>query len=329
MTSTQSHEAPSRAGIIAAFAAIYLIWGSTYLGIRFAIETIPPFFMAAIRFVVAGTVIFVWLRLRSVPLPKAIHWRSGLILGLLLLVGGNGGVTWAEQIVPSGIAALLIAMLPVWMVLVDWLRPGGVRPMGPVVIGLLLGLSGMILLVGPGNLAGNNQINPLGALALVVASLSWSIGSVYSRHAEQPDSPLMATAVEMLCGGLLLFVVAIASGEGAKIDLAHISQRSLLALLYLTVFGSIIAFSCYVWLLKVTSPARASTYAYVNPVVAVLLGWAIANEPLTLRILLAAGIIIAAVVVITTYRARAATEAAGEPGGAPVGEADKLIEESA
>lgn len=329
MSSARSLERPSRAGIVAAFGAVYLIWGSTYLGIRYAIETIPPFLMASVRFLAAGLIIFVWLWLRGVPMPKRIHWRSGLILGALLLVGGNGGVTWAEKTVPSSVSALLIAMVPVWMVVVDWLRPGGVRPTGPVVMGLLLGLVGMLLLVGPGNLAGNNQMNVGGALILMVAALSWSIGSVYSRYAELPDSPLMATAIEMLCGGLVLLHISAVSGEWTQINLNQVSQRSLIALVYLTVFGSIIAFSCYVYLLKVTSPARAATYAYVNPVVAVFLGWAVAHEPLTIRTILAAGTIVTAVVVITTYRGRAATKPTEQSGGVSMKEGDKLIEESA
>ena len=329
MPSVQPPERSSRVGIIAAFAAVYLIWGSTYLGIRYAIETLPPFFMASIRFIAAGLILFVWLRLSGASMPKWIHWRSGLILGALLLVIGNGGVTWAEKTVPSGIAALLIAMVPVWVVVVDWLRPTGMRPTSPVILGLLFGLGGMFLLIGPGNLAGNNHINLLGALVLIIAALSWSIGSVYSRHAELPDSPLMATAVEMLCGGLILFLISALSGEWTQINLNLVSQRSLLALAYLIIFGSIIAFSCYVYLLKVTSPARASTYAYVNPVVAVLLGWAFANGPLTTRTILAAGIIVAAVIVIITYRGRTAIEAVEKSGEGHVIEADKLMEESA
>jgi drug/metabolite transporter (DMT)-like permease len=295
---------PLQLQIIAAFAAIYLIWGSTYLGISIAIETMPPFFMAGVRFLIAGAVLFVWMRLRGVVLPTRLHWRSGAIVGALLLLGGNGGVTWAEQFVPSGIAALLIALVPAWIVLIDWLRPGGSRPDAPVFIGLLLGIAGMVLLIGPGNIAGNSSINLIGALALVTAALCWSAGSVYSRHTELPDSPLMATAIEMLCGGLALLMVSGIVGEWQRVDVSAISLRSLLALLYLIVFGAIIAFSAYVWLLKVTSPARAATYAYVNPVVAVFLGWLFLAEPLTLRTIIAAGIIVSAVVVITTYRTR-------------------------
>lgn len=311
--------------IITAFAAVYIIWGSTYLAIRFAIDTMPPFFMAALRFLMAGALLFTWLRLRGVALPNRFHWRSGLIIGGLLLFGGNGGVTWAEQTVPSGIAALLVALVPLWVVIIDWLRPGGIRPTGPIIAGLVLGLVGMVLLIGPGNLAGGNAIDFAGTLALITATLCWSTGSVLSRHMPLPESPLMATATEMLGGALLLFIASALTGELPNVHLSQISLPSLLALGYLIIFGSIVAFSAYVWLLKVTSPARAATYAYVNPVVAVVLGWAFANETITLRTIIAAGIIITAVVVITTYRARAAIETAGEPAAVPVAEADKIL----
>jgi drug/metabolite transporter (DMT)-like permease len=318
---THTNSAPSRMQIIAAFAAIYIIWGSTYLGIRFAIETLPPFFMAGIRFLIAGGLMFAVLRLRGVKLPTRLQWRSGLIIGALLLLGGNGGVTWAEQYVPSGIAALVVALVPVWIVLVDWLRPNGTRPTGMVIVGLLLGIAGMVLLVGPTNLTAGSNVNLIGALALAGASLLWAIGSVYSRHAPLPDHPLMVTAIEMLCGGALLTLTSALTGEMATFDLAGVSTRSLLALLYLIVFGAIIAYSAYVWLLKVTTPALASTYAYVNPVVAVFLGWLFASEPITLQTIIAAAIIIMAVVVVITNRAKTTEQSAVIP-------PDALIEDA-
>lgn len=333
-----THSAPPKWQIIAAFAVVYVIWGSTYLGIRFAIETIPPFIMAGVRFLIAGSLLFVLVRLRGAKMPNLIQWRSAAIIGGLLLVGGNGGVTWAEQTVPSGIAALLVALVPVWVVVVDWVRPGGNRPTGVVIFGLLMGLAGMVLLVGPGNIAGNNHINLVGALALCAASLLWAIGSVFSRHAQLPEHPLLATAAEMLCGGVLLIIASVISGEWAHVDKitgqwvyfnpSAISTSSLLAVAYLIVFGAMIAYSAYVWLLKVTTPARASTYAYVNPVVAVFLGWLLASEPLTPRTIIAAGIIIAAVIVITTNRAKVVIEAAGEPSEGPIAKADTYIEDA-
>ncbi|GAB4475041.1 MAG: drug/metabolite exporter YedA [Anaerolineae bacterium] len=298
-----SPAAPPRLKVLAAFAAIYLIWGSTYLAIRFAIDTIPPFLMAGWRFLIAGGLLYGWLRIRGVPPPQRIHWRSGVIIGGLMLLGGNGGVTWAEQHVPSGLAALLIATVPLWMVLLEWVRPSGRRPALAVLIGVAVGLAGVVLLIDPANLGGS-RVDPLGAGVLVLAALSWSIGSLYSREAPLPEPQMMSTALEMLGGGALLVLLGTASGEWARLDLAGISTRSALAMAYLVVFGSLIGFSAYIWLLKVSTPARASTYAYVNPVVAVLLGWLLGGEPISGLMLLAAAIIIGAVVLITAYRTR-------------------------
>lgn len=318
-----SSAGPSRLHILAAFAAVYLIWGSTYLAIRYAIDTMPPFFMAGVRFLIAGGLLYAWARLRGAPNPTLTHWRAAAVIGGLLLFGGNGGVTWSEQFVPSGLVALMVALVPLWVVLIDWLRPRGIRPSGPMMAGLLLGLGGMALLIGPWETGGEIELK--GALAVIAASLLWSIGSVYSRHAPLPETPLMATAMEMLAGGALLSLASVVTGELPSVNLAAVSPNSALALAYLVLFGSIVAFSAYTWLLKVTTPARAATYAYVNPVVAVILGWALADEALSLRTLIAAAIIVAAVVVITTYRARATVEAAAEPAGGPVEAAEKRL----
>ena len=284
---------------ILAFAAIYIIWGSTYLAIRFAIDTLPGFVMAGVRFVGAGTVLYALARRRGAPRPTHLHWRGAVIVGALMLLGGNGGVVWAEQRVPSGLAAVLIATVPLWVALLDWLWRG-TRPGGRVLAGLALGLAGIALLVGPGELAGSRGVDLLGAGVLLFASLSWAIGSIYTRSAGLPPSPLLATAMEMLAGGVLLLVADLVTGQVAELDLGSVSLRSVLALAYLIAFGSLVAFTAYVWLLRVTTPARAATYAYVNPVVAVLLGWALAGEPLTPRTLLAAGVIVGAVVLITS-----------------------------
>ena len=289
----------------AAFAAIYLIWGSTYLGIRFAIETLPPFLMAAIRFLIAGTLLYTRARLRGAPPGTRVQWRDAAILGGLMLLGGNGGVTWAEQRVPSGLAALLIATIPLWMVVLDALRPGGAWPGRRVTFGVGMGLIGILLLIGPGQITGSRSIDTLGAAVLLFAALSWAIGSLYVRRAQLPAAPLQGTAMEMLAGSLWLFLAGGVSGEWGRLDLASVSVRSWMALGYLVVFGSIIAFSAYVWLLRVSTPARASTYAFVNPVVAVFLGWALADEPLTAQTLLAAAVIVAAVAMITTGRSSA------------------------
>lgn len=301
-TPERSGASPTVAKVVAAFAAVYVIWGSTYLAIRFAIETLPPLSMAGVRFLLAGALMYAFLRLRGEAAPERRQWRPAAIVGGLLLLGGNGGVVLAERTVPSGVVALLVAMVPIWMVLVDWLRRGGVRPTTRTTVGLVVGFGGMVLLVGPGALAGGDPVDPFGALLVVLGSMSWAVGSIYARGAALPKSPFLATAMEMLCGGALLLVVGVARGELVSTDVAAFSTTSLLSFAYLVVFGSLVGFTAYIWLLGVTTPARVSTYAYVNPLVAVFLGWALAGEPVSPRILLAAAVIIAAVAVITLGR---------------------------
>ncbi len=287
-----------------AFAAIYLIWGSTYLAIRFAIETIPPLLMGGVRFLMAGGVLYVVLRLRGVPAPTRVHWRSALVVGGLLLFGGNGGVIVAEQLVPSGMAALVIATVPLWMALLNWKWGDHIRPNVGAAIGLGLGVLGISLIAAPGASADSSAINPIGMLILVSAALFWSIGSLYSRHTNLPSNALLATSMEMLAGGALMLTVGLLLGQFGQVRLDHLALRSLAALGYLVVFGSLIGFTAYVWLLRVSTPARVSTYAFVNPVVAVFLGWALAGEALTPRELIAAAIIILAVMMITLNQAR-------------------------
>ncbi len=290
---------PLRWRIVIAFAAIYLIWGSTYLAIHFAIETIPPYLMGGARFLIAGGVLYGALRWRGVKAPSRTHWRSALIVGGLLLWGGNGGVMLAEQYVPSSLAALIIAMVPLWMVLLNWRWGEHTRPNIGTMLGVGLGLAGIVLIAAPGQAAAEGAVNPIGLMILVGASLSWSIGSLYSRKAVLPSNALVSTAMEMLAGGALMLIAGLLLGEGAQIRFDRISLLSVSALGYLVAFGSLIGFTAYVWLLKVSTPARVSTYAFVNPVVAVFLGWIFAGEALSLRALTAAAIIIAAVMLIT------------------------------
>lgn len=289
--------------VVLAFAAVYLIWGSTYLVIAIGIETIPPFVLAGSRFLIAGTVLYAHARLRGAPRPSLLHWRNASIIGGLLLLGGNGGVVWAETRVPSGIAALLVAVMPLWMTLCDWLRPGGQRPAARAWIGLAIGFAGVALIVAQRPADPQARVDLLGASVLVCASMSWSIGSIFARHAAVPKSPLLLTAMEMLAGGALLTVAAAVSGQLGSADPRLMSARSLGALAYLIMLGSIVAFSAYVYLLGVTTPSRVSTYAYVNPVVAVILGWLILNEPLTIWTMAGAAIIVTGVVLITRQRA--------------------------
>lgn len=284
---------------------MYVLWGSTYLAIRFAIQTLPPFMMAAARFLIAGGLLYAWTRWRGAPRPTLPQWRGATVVGGLLLMCGNGAVVWSEQRVPTGLAALLVATVPLWMVLLDGAGRGWRRPPTQVLLGVGFGLTGVALLVGPGHFAGSDGIDPIGAAALLVGSAFWASGSLYSRRATLPESRLLGTAMQMIGGGCCLLVLGTLLGEWSQLDLAHASARSLLALGYLVVFGSLVGFTAYIWLLRVSTPALVSTYAYVNPVVAVLLGWAFAGEPITARTLLAAAVIVAAVMLITTHRPRA------------------------
>jgi drug/metabolite transporter (DMT)-like permease len=298
----------SRAQIIAAFASIYIIWGSTYLAIRYAIETIPPFIMGGVRFLISGTLLYIWTRYRGAPKPTRLHWRNAIIAGGFLLLGGNGAVVWAEQFVPSGLTALLVSILPFWLVIIEWVRPPRKRPSGAVLAGLVLGFIGIIVLVGPGNVGGQGDVRPLGALVLIIGSLSWAIGSFWSRDAKLPDSGLLTTGMEMLGGGAMLLIVGVLSGELSRFDVHHVSHASTVGLLYLITFGSLLGFTSYIWLLDKVSPAHLGTYAYVNPIVAVLLGWAIAGETLSARTAVAAAIVICAVALITTARSATAAQ---------------------
>jgi drug/metabolite transporter (DMT)-like permease len=300
---------PSRAAILLAFAAIYLIWGSTYLAIRYAVEEIPPFLMAGTRFFVAGAMMYAWVRWRGAPRPTGANWRAALIVGALLLVGGNGGVSWAEQRIPSGLAALLVATAPLWMVVLNW-GLSGTRPSGRVWLGLVVGFAGLAILVGPSELLGGGAADPLGAGAVVLGSLAWAAGSVVSGRLDLPRSPQLATATEMLGGGALLMLTGTLLGEWGRVDLAGVGWQSWVAYLYLVFVGSLVGFSAYVWLLRHAEVAKVATYAYVNPVVAVLLGWLIAGEALTARIMIAAAVIVAGVVFITSSRGRPAPEKA-------------------
>jgi drug/metabolite transporter (DMT)-like permease len=297
----------SRAQITAAFASIYVIWGSTYLAIRYADQTIPPFLMAGIRFLVSGGLLYAWARYRGAASPTRTHWRNAVIAGGFLLLGGNGAVVWAEQFVPSGLTALLVSILPFWLVIIEWVRPPHRRPHGAVVVGLILGFIGIVVLVGPADLGGHGDVKPIGALVLIVGSLSWAIGSFHSRDAELPESGLLTTGMEMLGGGVVLLIVAALTGELSQFDAHRVSTSSAAGLLYLITFGSLLGFTSYIWLLDKVSPARLGTYAYVNPVVAVILGWAIAGERLSIRTGVAAAIVICAVALITTARSSGTT----------------------
>ena len=290
--------------VLVAFAAIYLLWGSTYLAIRYAVETLPPFLMAGTRHLTAGLALYAWIRARGEARPRVRDWGVAAVIGALMLFGGNGLVSWAEQRVPSGLAALIVASVPIWMTVLEAAQKRR-APQAAVVAGLVVGLLSLGFLVVPGRLRGGaGHVDPLGAAVLLTASLSWAAGSLYSRRVKLPVSTFLAIAMEMIAGGAVLWVVGLAFGEAGRLQLAAVSAKSLLALGYLIVFGSLAGFSAYMWLLQVTTPARVSTYAYVNPVVAVLLGWAIAGEAVTLRMGLAAAGIVGAVALIIRFGGR-------------------------
>jgi drug/metabolite transporter (DMT)-like permease len=318
--------APSRRRIIAAFAAVYVVWGSTYLGIKLAAETLPPFLMAGTRFLVAGAILYLWSRRdagegsgghtgeRPARLTGA-QWSLAFVVGVLLLFGGNGAVVWASHRIPTGSIALLIAATPIWMVVIDWFRPGGRRPGGAVAAGLVLGTAGLALLVDARGGTGGGRVDPVSAAVVLLGSLSWAVGSLASRSRRMPRAANLSTAIQMFGGGIVLVVAGLAVGEGRGFSFADVSLRSALAWVYLVTFGSLVGYTAYIWLLGKVSAAKVATYAYVNPIVAVLLGWAFAGEAVTSRMMLAAAVIVGAVALITAGSARSAAEPAsgGEP----------------
>jgi drug/metabolite transporter (DMT)-like permease len=292
-----------RSRVIAAFIAVYLIWGSTYLGIRFAIETIPPFLLSCARFTLAGAILLVIAKVRGAPNPTAPQFRTAAIVGSLLMLA-NSLVGVAESRIPSGIAALLVAMTPLFMVILEWARPHGKKPTLLVAIGLLIGLGGVVALVGPGSFGGGGGIDLIGAGTVVAGCLAWSSGSIYSRYAPRPSSGLVMTGYQMLVGGVFVGIIGVIRGEFATFHVTDVSMRSILAWAYLLVFGSLIAFTAFVYLLRVSTPARVATYAYVNPVVAVILGWLLAGEAISSRMIVSAAIIVAGVALITFAEGR-------------------------
>ena len=290
-------EKPSLAQLGFGFAAIYLIWGSTYLGIRYAVATIPPLIMMGIRHFVAGMVVFGWVRARGVPAPSRQQWRGAAIAAAMLFLGGHGVLAWGEQKVPSGLAALLCATLPLWTVLVARLDGSEPRLGWRAWTGTLLGFAGVALLMGVDILG--RRLDWVAALGVLSSAPLWAVGTSYIRRADLPSSKLLSAAMQMIYGGLWLLLVGLLVGEGGRIHIHQITARSVLSLAYLIVFGSIVAFTVYTWLISASSPSMLATYAYVNPVIAVFLGWALAGEALSLRVLAATLVIVAGVILVT------------------------------
>ena len=285
-----------------ALSAVYLIWGSTYLAIRFTVETTPPFLSAAARFIVSGAVLYLWRRLCGDRTPSQHEWRSATVIGLFLLVGGNGAVVWAARYIPSSLAALLVATCPLWMVLFDFLRPGGEKPGPRALSGIAIGFCGAVLLIG-WSANGTTPNSFAGAVVVVLGSLFWAAGSIYGKTAQLPSSPLLITGMEMLSGGAALLILALAIGELGTFDLAQVSSRSAVGWIYLTVIGPI-AFVAYAWLLRNAPIPLVSTYSYVNPLVAITFGYFLGKEILAMRVLLAAGLIIGSVVLVSARNTR-------------------------
>jgi drug/metabolite transporter (DMT)-like permease len=297
----------NRTRVLLAFAAVYIVWGSTYLFIKYAIETMPPFLMGAGRFLLAGILLYALARWRGAPGATLGDWKSAAVTGVLMLGVGNGAVMWAELSVPTGIVALIVSSVPIWVVMMDWLRPGGRRPRLSVFIGLALGLIGMVILIGPKAIIGQGHIDEVGALVLLIGSLSWALGTILRKRSSRSGSPLVFSAMQMLSAGAAMVIMSVAMGEPGRFSLAAVTLQSWLSFAYLAIAGSIIGYTAYIYLLNVVSAAKAATYAYVNPIIAVLLGWAFINEPIGARTLAAATVILAGVAIITMAQGSAQT----------------------
>ncbi len=287
--------------MIAAFAAVFLIWGSTYLAIKYAIETMPTFLMAGVRFLVAGGILYTIARLSpGYEKPKAVHWRTSFIVGALLLGVGNGAVVVGEHYISSSMTALLIASNPFWMVTLGWLFMGRGKPNFKVSLGLLIGFVGVAMLIlGRPDASSGGDSQWLGIVLIVIATIGWAFGSLYGATAPTAKSNILAAGMQMLAGGLILTVVSAIAGEWQRLDINAISTVSWVAFAYLIFIGALVAYTAYSWLMQNASPSAVSTYAYVNPVVAVFLGWAIAGETLSAQMLLGAAVIVVSVMLVT------------------------------
>lgn len=282
-----------------ALAAIYLLWGSTYFAVKVAVTTMPPFAMVALRFSIAGLVLYTWLRARGWAAPTSRQWRDNAIVGLALLVGGNGLVSWVAQFMASGLIALIIGAAPIFMVLTEWIWPGGSKPRRGTLPILAVGVAGVAWLAWPSDLPHAAEAPLWGVAIILFSCLCWSVGAIYSRHTREAAPPLMAAALQMLVGGAVLVVLAASLGDWSRWEVAATAPAAWMSLAYLVIFGSLIGFSTFAWLLKNCAPALLSTHTFVNPVVALLLGWWWLEEPLTSRVLVASALIIGAVALVT------------------------------
>jgi drug/metabolite transporter (DMT)-like permease len=311
---------PTRFTILLAFAALYLIWGSTYLGILFAIRSIPPFLMAGSRYLTAGLILYAIARMRGANRPTAITWRSAAIIGACLILGGNGGVTMSEKYIDSGLAAVVVATVPIYIVLLSWASGQAPRPSIPVIIGLAGGFMGVGILMAPSlHFAAKETHRPaVGMTILLFSSFTWSAGSLYSRRAHNAESPFLAAGQQMICGGALLLLAGLIARE--RFQWHAVTALSIGAWIYLVLIGAIIGFSAYIYLLRHCDPAKVATYAYVNPIVAVILGALFAGETLSPRAIIAAALIIGSVAIVITAQQLSAKSA--PPVSAAIAEAE-------
>src|ERR1700730_17074187 len=293
---------PRKTQLVLAFAVVYLVWGSTYLGILFAIQSIPPFLMAGARFVRAGLIMFVIAGTQGPLRSTWAEWKTAVIVGACLLVGGNGGVTISEKFIETGLASLIVATVPIYITLPGWLTGITPRPQPIVWLGLAGGFLGVAILLGPALRFSGTGHPAIGMSILLVGSFLWSAGSLYSRTAKHSASPFLAAAQQMFCGGVLLMIAGLCAGEAKHFHPANITTLSLGAFAYLVLIGAIVGYTAYFWLLRHCDPAKVATYAYVNPIVAVMLGALFAQETITLRTLLAAALIIGSVALIITVQ---------------------------
>lgn len=290
-----------------AYASTWLIWGSTYIAIRWAVATVPPFLMVSLRSLAAGAILLAWARLRGERAPTRAQWMAAILAGALYFLIGHGGLFWAEQRVASGPAALMIATEHFWVVLMAWMLPGGRAPSRRAGLGILIGLAGVAMLT----LGGGGGIDPVGAVVLLLASAGWAAGSLWFHGERRPASPLYGAGMPLAMGGILLMIASAATGETARVRAEDFTPVAVASLLYLIVFGSVIAFTAFTWLVETEGASRAGSYAYINPFVAVLLGWGLAGEALTPRMLIAGAAIVLAVVLIV--RGTHATAPAAAP----------------
>ncbi len=310
--STLAEQRDFRIKLILAYTAVCLIWGSTYLGVRFAIETLPPLLMAGVRFTIAGIIMLIWAMMAKAEMPSWKQIRSAGFVGLMLVTVCNGLFTLAMGRVPSSIGALAATSLPIWMVVLDWLRPNGIRPHKGVLLGVVIGFGGIILLVQPWKVflpnaaAASNDVHIdfLGLAMMFTGTVGWAVGSIFARHTSLPTSSQMNTAVQLCIGGIVALCWGIATGELSSVHPEQFSVKSLLAFVYLIIFGSITAFTAYSWLLRNVSAALASSYTFVNPIVAMILAVTLGGEHVTALMLLAMVVILCGVAIIARFRNR-------------------------